>query len=94
MSVPLPRRRLSGGQRWCRVGRVQDVRRYQDQKLGPLLPLARDALLACDARVREFLDPRGVADVVEDHARGRDDRGYQLWALLMLELWLRRIVGA
>ena len=40
VSIPVPRRRLSGGQRRNRVGRVQDVRCYQDQQLGPLLPLA------------------------------------------------------
>jgi len=61
---------------------------------GPLLPLARDLLLARDARTRDLLDERATARVIEDHVRGRASRGFQLWALLMLELWIREVVDA
>jgi asparagine synthase (glutamine-hydrolysing) len=60
---------------------------------GPLLPLARDLLLGRDARAAEWLRPDALESLVERHAAGRGDRGYQLWSLCMLELWLRRYPG-
>jgi len=59
---------------------------------GPLLPLARDLLLAPDSRIRDWLDRPAVARLVDGHAARRADHGRQLWALVMLELWRREVV--
>ncbi len=57
---------------------------------GPLRPMVGDLLLAADARCREWLEPRAVARLAGEHARGRRSYGLPLWALLNLELWARR----
>jgi asparagine synthase (glutamine-hydrolysing) len=59
---------------------------------GPLLPLAREALLAPGARVHAYLRREALAEALDHHAAGRIRLGFQLWALLMLELWHREVV--
>lgn len=49
-----------------------------------------DALLASDARVREILNHECVREIYDQHLSGKRDFGQQLWALLTLEVWLRR----
>jgi asparagine synthase (glutamine-hydrolysing) len=61
---------------------------------GPWAGFAREHLLASDARVRRWLDPKPLARALEAHVEGRIAFGYQLWSLLMLELWLREVVEA
>ena len=46
-----------------------------------------DHLLSQRARDRGLVDPAVVESMITDHARGRSDLHYQLWALLMMELW-------
>jgi asparagine synthase (glutamine-hydrolysing) len=43
-----------------------------------------------DARVREHLRGPPLDGLLEEHRAGRRDHGHALWALLTLELWLRR----
>ena len=38
---------------------------------------------------RGLFRPEAVRSLVDDHLAGRRERGHQLWALLMLELWMR-----
>lgn len=59
---------------------------------GPWQPLVRDVLLAPDARVSGYLDAEAIRTAFEEHVAGRISRGYQLWSLLMLELWHREVV--
>jgi asparagine synthase (glutamine-hydrolysing) len=66
----------------------------QDWFRGPLAPMARDLLLARDARVGRYLRPEALREAVEQHVAGRISRGYQLWSLLMLELWHREVLEA
>ncbi len=61
---------------------------------GALLPLAQDVLLSRRARERGFTDPATVERVVRDHAAGRASRGAVIHALVMLELWARRVLDA
>ena len=61
---------------------------------GPLAPMARELLLSRDARVARYLRPEALRDAVEQHVAGRISRGYQLWSLLMLELWHREVLEA
>jgi asparagine synthase (glutamine-hydrolysing) len=60
---------------------------------GPRVPFARETLLAQDARVREWLRPAAVTGMIESHQNSQEPRGSQLWVLIMLELWLRNVVG-
>jgi asparagine synthase (glutamine-hydrolysing) len=47
-----------------------------------------------DAAYAEFLDPRGVARLVEDYRRTRtEDAARLVFAILLLESWLRRFVA-
>ena len=63
----------------------------QDWFRGPWLGLARDLLLARDAHLHGYLEPGFLGALVEEHASGRAHRGFQLWALVMLELWHREV---
>jgi len=61
--------------------------------LGRDMPLARELLLAPDARIREFVSPDGVATLLdgppERHRRGRAHWTVDVWLLLGAECWLR-----
>jgi asparagine synthase (glutamine-hydrolysing) len=52
---------------------------------------AREVLLSARARGRGIVDPTLAARLLEAHARG-EERGRELYALLMLEMWLRAVV--
>ena len=64
----------------------------QDWFRGPWLQLARDTLLASDARVHAYLSKAALEQLIADHLHGPGTRGYQLWNLVMLELWHRQVV--
>ena len=54
-----------------------------------LYPLARDCILD-DGFVSRFgFDRRAVERALEDHRSGRRSRGFTLWKLVQLALWLR-----
>ena len=57
---------------------------------GPLRPWLQEQVLAADSRVAGLVQPKVLHEMVERHAAGRRDLSQQLWALLVLELWLRR----
>ncbi len=59
---------------------------------GAWAPMARDLLLAPDARVGAYFERRVLQRYVEEHVVGRIARGYQIFALVMLELWHREVV--
>ncbi len=59
---------------------------------GPLLHLTQDVLFSRRARERGFTDPATVERLVRDHAAGRSQRGAVIHALVMLELWARRVL--
>jgi asparagine synthase (glutamine-hydrolysing) len=65
----------------------------QDWFRGPLLPLARDLLLEPGARVHDYLRRDTLARMLDDHLQRRASRGFQLWALVLLELWQREVVA-
>ncbi|NCA71007.1 MAG: asparagine synthase (glutamine-hydrolyzing) [Sphingobacteriia bacterium] len=54
------------------------------------LQLARELLLSSDGRLRGLLDQQALARLVAQQARPEHFSVYQLWPLLILELWLRR----
>lgn len=56
---------------------------------GPLREFARD-LLAGGRVCREIARPEAVGALLDAHETGRADHGKRIFALVMLELWLRR----
>lgn len=53
-----------------------------------LAPLSRDVLLDKRARERGILDPTAVEDMLARHQHG-EPRGFQIWTMMILELWYR-----
>lgn len=58
-----------------------------------LRPLVGDTLLAPDARVSSWCEPRALRAFVEGRDAFAGNRAQSVWALLMLELFLRRGTG-
>lgn len=59
---------------------------------GPLADMFHDSVLA-DGRCLDYLNPHAISTLVSENAVGRRDHGLKLWAILMLELWLRRLAS-
>jgi asparagine synthase (glutamine-hydrolysing) len=55
-----------------------------------LRELTRDTLLAESARSRQFFRPEAVAKLVNEHEQRYFDHSARLWALVMLEAWLKQ----
>ena len=53
-----------------------------------LAPLSRDVLLDQSARERGLFNEEAITNLLERHQRG-EPRGFQIWSLMMLELWYR-----
>jgi asparagine synthase (glutamine-hydrolysing) len=56
---------------------------------GPLATLYRDTAMQEDARIRQYLRPTQAEALLHTHQSGHENHGHGLWAILMLELWLR-----
>jgi asparagine synthase (glutamine-hydrolysing) len=56
---------------------------------GPLRSVLYDELLSGAARIREWLEPRAVQRLVNNHLAGASNHGQTLWMLFMLEQWAR-----
>jgi asparagine synthase (glutamine-hydrolysing) len=54
---------------------------------GDLRPWAEDLLLSPRALKRGYFQPEALRQLVDGHLDGREDRSFQLWALVWLELW-------
>jgi asparagine synthase (glutamine-hydrolysing) len=61
---------------------------------GQLRDFLRDILLSRRAVERGYFKPAAVAALIDAHLGGSVDHQYQLWNLLMLELWHRVCVDA
>jgi asparagine synthase (glutamine-hydrolysing) len=61
---------------------------------GPLRALLLDTLSPDAVRARGLLRERAVARIVDAHLRGRGDHSRKLFALMALEMWLRRWTAA
>jgi asparagine synthase (glutamine-hydrolysing) len=59
---------------------------------GPLRALASEVLGSRRARERGFFDPDGVRRLLRDHSVGARSAGAVVHALLMVELWARRVL--
>ena len=56
---------------------------------GPHAAMFRDEVLRSSAAVLTQLDANDLARRFEDHRSGRADHGYALWAVWVLERWMR-----
>ena len=57
---------------------------------GPLRDWMEELLSARSLEQRGWFRPQAVRSLMDDHLNGRRDFSQQLWALMILELWLRR----
>jgi asparagine synthase (glutamine-hydrolysing) len=55
-----------------------------------LKPLVHDTLLSGDAKTSLFFRPDTIADLCDHHETNKQNHGYRLWNLLILETWLRQ----
>ena len=51
--------------------------------------MVHDTILAEDARINPYFRRGAVAQLVHSHETGKQNHGYRLWNLLILEHWLR-----
>jgi asparagine synthase (glutamine-hydrolysing) len=59
---------------------------------GALKEWLYDTVLSRRAEQRGYFNASSLKQMVDDHMQRREDYTYQLWALLMLELWHREFV--
>jgi asparagine synthase (glutamine-hydrolysing) len=59
---------------------------------GPLKDLLCDALFSRSSSTREYFRDSEIKRLVGDHLESRADFSFQLWNLLMLELWHREFI--
>jgi asparagine synthase (glutamine-hydrolysing) len=57
-----------------------------------LKPLLKETLLSQKSLSRGYFNPAVIKGMVDAHTEARKDYAFQLWALLMLELWHKRFI--
>lgn len=61
---------------------------------GPMKDFLRDSLLSESSLKRGIVKPEILERYVNEHTSARRDHSFQLWTLLMLELWFQRFIDA
>jgi asparagine synthase (glutamine-hydrolysing) len=61
---------------------------------GEINELAHDVLLGATARSRGYFNLRFVEKLLAEHEQGRHNWHYQLWNLLVFELWHQMFIDA
>jgi asparagine synthase (glutamine-hydrolysing) len=59
---------------------------------GEMKDFVREVLLSEKAQNRGMVKPEVLTRYVDEHTSGRFDHAFQIWTLLMLELWFRRFI--
>jgi asparagine synthase (glutamine-hydrolysing) len=59
---------------------------------GEMKEFVRDLLLSERSLRRGIVRPEAMQRYVDEHTGGRVDHAFQIWTLLMLELWFRRFI--
>ncbi len=60
---------------------------------GPLLQPARELLCSGDSHIRLYLHTDRIAELLNQNRSGQHNHGKRIWALLNLEMWLRRFIS-
>lgn len=58
---------------------------------GHLKDYLRERICAADSRINKVVQPAAVSRIFDEHAEGRADHSHQLWLMLTIEMWLRRL---
>ncbi len=53
-------------------------------------PAAQDLVLSSSARIGDYFSRKALKKMFDEHTSGRSDHGRRIWALLMLEGWMRQ----
>jgi asparagine synthase (glutamine-hydrolysing) len=61
---------------------------------GEMRPFVRDVLLSERALDRGIVKREKIEQYVAQHTSGQVDHSFQIWTLLMLELWYQRFIDA
>jgi len=56
---------------------------------GPLAGQLEELITGPESRVATILNPGQIRNTIAEHRDQQADHAYRLWALLMLEMWLR-----
>jgi len=59
---------------------------------GEMSGFLRDTLLSQDALSRGVVKPEKLRQYVDEHVSGKFDHSFQVWSLLMMELWFQRFI--
>src|SRR5688500_18593860 len=59
---------------------------------GEMKEFVGDALLSPTALGRGIVKAGAIEKYVNEHTTGKRDHSFQIWTLLMLELWFRRFI--
>jgi asparagine synthase (glutamine-hydrolysing) len=59
---------------------------------GEMKDFVRDVLLSERSLGRGIIRPEMIEKYVDEHTTGRFDHAFQIWTLLMLELWFQRFI--
>jgi hypothetical protein len=59
---------------------------------GPLCPLAEETLTSKRCRERGLVDAAAAQKVLRDHLTGKRQAGAVVHALVMIEIWARRVL--
>lgn len=59
---------------------------------GEMKDFVRDVLLSETSLKRGIIKPAMIERYVAEHTRGEQDHAFQIWSLLMLELWFQRFI--
>jgi asparagine synthase (glutamine-hydrolysing) len=61
---------------------------------GELKVFLRETVLSDSSLKRGYFRPDAIRKIVEDHISGKKDYTFQLWAILMLELWHKKFMDS
>jgi asparagine synthase (glutamine-hydrolysing) len=61
---------------------------------GEMKDFLRDVLLSPDSLSRGVIRPEMIRQYVDEHIAGTFDHSFQVWTLLMMELWFKRFIDS
>jgi asparagine synthase (glutamine-hydrolysing) len=61
---------------------------------GPLRPMMGELLSTSRVRQRGYFEPETITNWMEEHVQGRANHSHRLWALMVFELWHRKVLDA